>query len=229
MKSLPIITLLIVFVSFKGFAQRLEEQTIPWQPGQEIALELKYAQDIQIKTWDKSEVSLQVSISINNDELNDSWSILSKSTDSQIKVVSDIDFSDGNYCGDCKGRNYSTNNRSVCSQITYNIFVPRSAVLQVETISGDMTVQGVAASLYAKSISGFVDVDWPSQQGATVTMKSVTGEVYTNLDLVIDESEAEKNRRSPIGWEIEATVAGGGDSIELESISNDVYFRKAGS
>ncbi|MEO0334371.1 MAG: hypothetical protein AAF223_22310, partial [Bacteroidota bacterium] len=218
---------LLLMMSDIALAQRLEEQTIPWKFGQEITLNLKYAQEIQIKTWDKPEVSLQVRISINNDELNDSWSSMTTTTDDRIQVSSDIDFPDGNYCGDCSGRNYSTNNRSMCSQIEYSIFVPSSAALQVETLSGNMTIQGVTSPLYAKSLSGFVDVDWLAQQGATVSMKSTTGEVYTNLDLLIDESDSEKNRRSPVGWEIEATAAGGGSKVELESISNDVYFRQA--
>lgn len=220
---------LFLTISNIGLAQRLEEQSIPWKSGQEIMLNLKYAQDIQIKTWDKPEVALRVSISINNDELNDSWNSTTTTTDSRIQVLSDIDFPDGNYCGDCSGRNYSTNNRSVCSQIEYSIFVPSSAALRVETLSGNMTIKGVTSPLYAKSLSGFVDVDWLARQGATISMKSTTGEVYTNLDLLIDESSSEKNRRSPVGWEIEATVAGGGNKVELESISNDVYFRRAGS
>ena len=228
MKRLLALSLLLV-ISLNSWSQRLEEQNIPWKSGQEITLNLKYAQDIQIKTWDKPEVSLRVSISINNDELNDSWSSTTTTTDNKIQVSSDIDFPDGNYCGDCSGRNYSTNNRSICSQIEYSIFVPTSAAIRVETLSGNMTIQGVISPLYAKSLSGFVDVDWLAQQGATVSMKSTTGEVYTNLDLLIDEADSEKNRRSPVGWEIEATIAGGGSKVELESISGDVYFRRAGS
>ena len=91
--------------------------------------------------------------------------------------------------------------------------------------------QGVGAVVgpRGQALSGVVDVDLLAQQGATVSMKSTTGEVYTNLDLLIDEADSEKNRRSPVGWEIEATIAGGGSKVELESISGDVYFRRAGS
>ena len=210
-------------------AQRLEEKTIAWQVGQEVQLDLKYAHDIQIKTWDKPEVSLRISISINNDELNNAWSLISTTTDNSIQVTSDLDNPQDYYRGDCEGSNYQMEKNSLCSLIAYDIYLPKKASLRIETLGGDITITGVTAPVYAKSLSGFVDTEWPAQQGATVSMKSITGEVYTNLDLAINESDKRENRRSPVGWEIEATVAGGGSKVELESNSNDVYFRKSGS
>ena len=47
-------------------AQRIVEKSIAWQPGQAVALELKYARDIQINTWERDEVSVRVSVSIND-------------------------------------------------------------------------------------------------------------------------------------------------------------------
>ncbi|WKN42892.1 hypothetical protein [Tunicatimonas pelagia] len=227
MKLLLIILLLFVYQDI--LAQRLEERTIIWQPGQDIELDLKYAQNIQIKTWDKPEVSLRISVSINNDELNDAWSLQTTTDEEKVRVTSDLEKPDGYYQGDCSGSDYQMGENSFCSLIVYDIYLPQEATLRVETLGGDITIQGVTAPVYAKSLSGFVDADWPAQQGATVSMKSITGEVYTNLDLAIDESDKRENRRSPIGWEIDATVAGGGKKVELESISNDVYFRRAGS
>ncbi|MEM9671758.1 MAG: hypothetical protein AAF992_04140 [Bacteroidota bacterium] len=227
MKSLAII--LLITVVQNTWAQRVEEKTINWQKGQEVRLDFKYAQEIQIKTWDKSEVSVRVSVTINNNMLNEAWSITTETSGDQIQVTSDFDQANGHFRGDCNGSNYHSDGNSFCSLIVYDIYIPEAAPLHVETLAGDITIEGTGAAIYAKSLSGFVDADWPAQQGADVTMKSITGEVYTNLDLAIDESERRRYRRSPVGWEIEATVAGGGKKVELESISNDVYFRKAGS
>ncbi len=210
-------------------AQRLEEKTIDWQADQEVHLDLKYAQDIQIKTWDKPEVSLRISISVNNDALNDAWSLKTTTTEDRIEVASDLKKPKKYYRGDCEGSRYQMGENSFCSLIVYDIYLPKKASLRIETLGGNITITGVTAPVYAKSLSGFVDTNWPAQQGASVSMKSITGEVYTNFDLTIDELDKRENRRSPVGWEIEATVAGGGSKVELESISNDVYFRKSGS
>nr|WKN35815.1 hypothetical protein K4G66_25945 [Tunicatimonas sp. TK19036] len=224
---------LVIFCLFSysiGWAQRLEEESTPWQSGQEVYLELKYANTIEIKTWDRDELSVRASVTINDNTQNDVWSMTTENTATQIRVISDIEEPQTLYEGDCEGRNYHVNGRSYCSFIVYEVFVPAKAPLHVETLGGDITIQGAQAPVYAKSLSGFVDVDWPGQQGATVTMKSITGEVYSNLELALDDSSRrERHRSSPVGWEIEGTVAGGGIKVQLESISNDIYFRRAGS
>ncbi|MGB3588961.1 MAG: hypothetical protein WBA23_20610 [Tunicatimonas sp.] len=208
--------------------QRLEEKTIAWQADQEVLLDLKYAQDIQIKTWDKPEVALRISVSVNNDALNDAWSLKITTTEDRIEVTSDLKKPKKYYRGDCEGSSYQMGENSFCSLIVYDIYLPKEASLRIETLGGNITITGVTAPVYAKSLSGFVDTNWPAQQGASVSMKSITGEVYTNFDLTIDELDKRENRRSPVGWEIEAAVAGGGSKVELESISNNVYFRKSG-
>ena len=211
-------------------AQRIVEKTIAWQPGQAVVLDLKYARTIRINTGERDEVSVRVSVSINDNTQNNAWSLTTDATTDQIRVVSHLDPPQGDYSGDCPGGSYHRDEGRSCSLIDYEIDLPRAASLGVETLGGDITLRGGQAPVFAKSLSGWVDADWPTQQGATVSMKSVTGEVYTNLDLELNKAaEAGRHRRSPVGWKIEGTVAGGGASVHLESVSNDVYFRRVGS
>ncbi|MEQ9441987.1 MAG: hypothetical protein RIG62_23305 [Cyclobacteriaceae bacterium] len=213
-----------------SWAQRIEEKNIPWESGEEVYLELKYARAIEIKIWDQDEVSVRASVTLNDNQQNDAWSMSAERTSTQIRVTTALEDPEEKYRGDCDGSNYQMDGYSYCSLIFYEIYLPSEAPLHVETLGGNITIQGATAPIFAKSLSGFVDVDWMAQQGADVTMKSITGEVYSNLELALDESaERERHRSSPVGWEIEGTVAGGGIQVKLESISNDVYFRRAGS
>ena len=190
-------------------AQRLEEKSIPWQAGQAIQLDLKYAHDIQVHTRDQHDLSVRVSITLNDNTRNEAWSMATETTADRIRVTSDIEEPQESYEDPCEGRNYHLDGHSYCSLIVYDIYVPEAASLHVETLGGDITIQGAQAPVYAKSLSGFVDVDWSARQGATVSMKSITGEVYSNLDLALEEPFDPKHpRRSPVGWEIEGTVAG---------------------
>ena len=211
-------------------AQRIVEKSIVWQPGQAVVLELKYARDIQINTWERDEVSMRASVSINDNTKNEAWSMTTDASANQIRVATDLEPPQEDYPGDCPGGSYHLDKGRYCSLIVYEIYLPRAASLRVETLGGDITLRGIQTPVFAKSLSGWVDADWSEQQGATVNMKSVTGEVYTDLDLALDEAtEAERRRRSPVGWEIEGKVAGGGVEVHLESVSNDVYFRRVGS
>ena len=71
----------------------------------------------------------------------------------------------------------------VCADIDYEITVPADVALRVSTISGNIDIAGLTGAIEAKSISGFVDVTWPADQGAELSLKTITGEVYTDQDV----------------------------------------------
>jgi DUF4097 and DUF4098 domain-containing protein YvlB len=113
----------------------------------------------------------------------------------------------------------------VCSSITYRLKMPANADLQVKTINGNITITGLTGSVDAKSVSGFVDMNWPENQGAALSLRSINGEVYSDLPLEIKEKK--KNIGQPVGYKLERALASGtGPRIKLESISNDVFLRK---
>jgi hypothetical protein len=54
-------------------------------------------------------------------------------------------------------------------------------------------------------------------------MKSITGELYTDLDMKIMNQQDE----IPIvGYEMEGQLGGGGTKMRLETISSNIYVRK---
>jgi len=111
----------------------------------------------------------------------------------------------------------------VCTCIDYQIFLPRTASLSLETINGNIELRGLTGPIKAKSISGFVDMDWSGQTGATVALKTITGEVFSDLDIDLTS----KREAAPVvGYQLKGNVNKGGPSINLETISNNIYFRR---
>ncbi|MBC7919719.1 MAG: hypothetical protein H7Z75_01375, partial [Ferruginibacter sp.] len=127
---------------------------------------------------------------------------------------------------DCPGSHQSYSNGDghyVCSKINYEVSLPRQADLRVETINGNIFIREAAGPVYAKSISGFLDVSWPDGKGANVALKSITGELYSDLDIDFGNQQA----KNPIvGYLLKGTFNGGGPDVRLESISNNIYLRK---
>ncbi len=101
--------------------------------------------------------------------------------------------------------------------------MPRQARLQVNTINGNIELVDYRGPVEAKSISGFVDMNWANDRGATVALKTITGEVYSDLDINF------QNRKEGIpivGYQLKGNVQNGGPTVKLESISNNIYFRQ---
>lgn len=103
-----------------------------------------------------------------------------------------------------------------------------SGPIVANTTSGDITVvfskvnQNQPTSI--SNVSGFIDVTLPAATKANFMLKSVTGEVYTDLNL--DLGEKKGLRRTGGGQALKGAFNGGGVEISLNTISDDIYLRK---
>lgn len=230
MKTTLLIACLGVLIG-PAFAQKIIEKKLPYKPGQRVNLNFRFADNIQIRYSDSPEVSVRIEVTINSGKLNDALLVTTESTNDEITVATDYDkelMKQGKAedCPDARRSSWSNSRDGVryylCSTINYQVSLPRQAKLQVETISGNIDIQGASEAVAAKSISGFVDVSWPKAKGAKVAMKTVTGEVYTDVPI---EFTGKRQKHPIVGYPLEGTVNGGGPEVRLESVSNDIYLR----
>lgn len=80
------------------------------------------------------------------------------------------------------------------------------------------------------AVSSEVDITLPASSKATFLLKSITGEIYTDLDLQLKKQEGNGNelRRVGGGQHIEGTTNGGGGAeLSINTISSNIYIRKA--
>ncbi|RDC65492.1 DUF4097 family beta strand repeat-containing protein [Adhaeribacter pallidiroseus] len=105
-----------------------------------------------------------------------------------------------------------------CQQIDYEVFVPRDADVTVKSVHCSMELRGLTGPVRAKSVHGFVDMNWPDKKGAAVTLKTVHGDVFSNLAIQFSGKKDEQR--------LSGLVNGGGTAINLETIHNNVYLRQ---
>lgn len=102
------------------------------------------------------------------------------------------------------------------------------------TISGGIEAKFSALSQKGptslKSISGFVDVTVPKSIKASLSLKTVTGQMYvSNPDLIKRKTNKDDEEQAFVFGGIQGVDAdknGGGVSMSLESVSGDVYLRE---
>jgi hypothetical protein len=235
--------LLVLFVSAAQatFAQKVIEKSLDVTKGQRLFLNLKQASNIHIHAGAGSKMTLKASVSINQNRLNDALLLRTDQSSDEVKLTSEFDKemlskaqpgdcpNGGSYYGDTYINNGTAHDRDgrsinqVCAVIEYDITVPADVNLRVATLSGNIDIAGLTGPIEAKSLSGFVDVAWPATQGAELALKTITGEVYTDQEIAFT-SEPKKNPL--VGYQVRGTLKGSGPLVKLESISNDVFFRK---
>ena len=230
-----------------AWAQKIIEKSTNVATGQRVYLDLRQASSIRIRAGASGKMTLRASVSINQNKLNDALLLTTEQTGEVLKLTSEFDKEMLRQAqpGDCPnsgahhGNMYISNdqkgkkgdvsdhdgrdNYQVCALIDYEITVPADVALRVNTFSGNIDIVGLTGTIEAKSLSGFVDVTWPPTKGAELSLKTITGEVYTDQDIAFSTPRKD----NPIvGYQLHGTLSGSGPLVKLESISNDVYFRK---
>jgi hypothetical protein len=182
---------------------------------QSVKLDIQIADSIRIVTWNKNEVYAKASIDINNNKDNDVYVTEFGEKGSSIEVKAEFD--------DKKKVGYNDSCHCCCnynSKIYWDIYIPEQSTFSVETIDGNIVIEGNTKEIKAHSISGFIDLSFAASRKADLEMSTVSGTIYTNLAI----NDASKRNG---GNSIKAQYNGGGEDIELETVSGDIFLRKA--
>jgi hypothetical protein len=166
-------------------AQKVVEKTFPLSKEGKVNLNLKFGNTILVKAWDKNEVSFKATIDINSGKLNDALVLTFDAGNGEIRALAEYDkelIKTGKR-EDCPDNQYSWNhygngrNSYICAAITYEVFVPRNAVLTIESINANVELKDLAGPVFAKTINGYVDMNWPQNRSSDVSLKTINGEL----------------------------------------------------
>lgn len=210
MKKLAIfIALWLCFT--QTFCQKTVEKHISFAGKESARFDIQIADTIDIATWSKNEVYIKAVVNIDNNKLNDGYQISFPEEGNTVRVKANLI------------EDYFKGKKSCCneSEIRWQLFIPEKKDFSLETINGNITIRGETSGMKVKSISGFIDLAVPSSKKADIEFSTVTGTVYTDHTLGRGAFSRENSS------EIKEKLNNGGPLIKLESVSGDIFFRKA--
>ena len=222
---------LMVLVSGSAYSQsEVYEKTVALS-GKRVIIDAELVDQIKVSNWDQNEVGIKITYAVNDGELNDAVEISLDESSGRIRLEVELDerkieSSEYEGCDDKHSMNWGKNGRrnSVCLDILVEVQLPKSADLDIESVIGDLLIDGSFKELHAKTVTGDIDLIWPESEGADVEIKTVTGAIYTNHDLESKNS----NKGLPLisAHEVQASLGKGGKYIALETVTSDIYFKK---
>ena len=98
--------------------------------------------------------------------------------------------------------------------------------------SGDVEIAMDALSQMGPTsislVSGFIDIAMPASAEANLQLSSISGEIYTDLDVELKGVQDGPLRRLGVGVgrKVQGTLNGGGVEVNLKTISGDIYLRR---
>lgn len=231
MKNNVFTYVLAILMTFSNAArsQKVFEKSSPVNSNDEISLDFQFAKEIKVTTWDKNEVYVKATVNINDNADNDRFSLKLDKRSTGIKVESEIEDLDGLHRhkrivkeeDDGKTIIYDC---SVDMDLYFEVKVPKNNKLEIETISGDIDIKGVLGRMDINTISGFIDLSLPSDYNADLELSTITGGMYSDFDFNDERNDGYHHYGKN---ELSKRLNNGGTRIFLETISGDIYLRKA--
>lgn len=235
----------LMFMSTKNYAQTPINKSIPVKAGQKISMTFDYPKLVRVSTWDKNEISIQGTVSINAGENDDAFELIESSTGNLISIKNEIKNMKNLphritvYDGSQKivfpnkealkkyqaenGKSYERMSYGLDMEIILEIKVPRNIETVVESVYGMVEVKDFTGPLTVNATYGGVDAALMEPAIGQITAETNHGEIYSNLDVKFNSSES---RHDDFHTYVSAKP-GSGPSYNFDSQYGNVYLRKA--
>ncbi|HEY4109451.1 hypothetical protein [Puia sp.] len=211
-------------------AQKIVEKHLTFAPNGFVAMNFQISDSIRIITWKKNEVYVKSSIDVNDNQNNDDYNMVFDETGGTVNIQGKLETDKIRRRQDSADKNNKNKNNNCCCCCNYNstiiheVYLPENADFSVETINGNIVITGNTAEIKAHTISGYIDLAIAPDRKAGVKMHTISGTMYSNIEL----NSASRGVRHVGGGSVTADLNGGGKSIDLQTISGNIFFRKEG-
>src|SRR5260221_9747731 len=160
-------------------AQMTVNKSVRVQPGQKIEMHFDYPELIRVTTWEKNEISVQGSVSINGGESDDAFELITSIAGNTVSVRNEIhnlktlpqrititrngqkivfkSKADYKKYADQNGKDYNMMSCGVDMDIFLEIKVPRSVETRVKSVYGMVEVREFTGPLTVKATYGAVE------------------------------------------------------------------------
>jgi hypothetical protein len=238
-----ILTVLCCTLLCLAQAQQTITKSYPVKAGQQLNLSFDYPKIVKLSTWDKNEVSITASVSINNGDNNDAFQLIESSEGGTLTIknsIKDMDklpkrytvMKDGKktvftskeaykeFTADQKGAKYYSEGVEI--EIKLDIKVPENlANTFVKSTYGIVELVDFNGQLKADATYGGIDASINEANTGKLSVTTHYGQIYTNLKSNITEKE-EKDFYTSI-----TMAPGKGPAYSLKSTYGNLYIRKS--
>lgn len=241
---------ILIFICFlvnkpNLYAQKNIEKNINLSSSQSLELNLKYATNIEVKNSEGNKVRIVASVNIDDNKNNEQFTL--EVSEEQDKVIVNSDILDidkilkkktliapkptnyyNHYTKDEK--HLIVKDSYLETLIEYQVFIPKNVKFSLKTISGDIQYEYAKQEAGLKSISGNITLLASENANLDLKLKTITGDVYTNLSLQFPDNEKEGNLNriggGSNGESAKAKLNKGGKLLTLKSVSGNIFLKK---
>ena len=242
MKKKLVILMFAISASLLNYAQTKINKVIPVKAGQKITMHFDYPELIKISTWDKNEIAITGTVSINGGENDTAFVLENSESGNQVSIRSEINdmknlpkryvvirggqkiiFKDKSEYKKYQAENgteFNTLSMGPEIDIELEVKVPRNMETRVEAVYGMVEIKDFVGPLTVDATYGGVDASLQEASTGELIAETNFGQIYTNLNLKFTS-----NKDEDFHTYVSATP-GKGPRYSFESKYGNVYIRK---
>lgn len=236
------VSFLLMVVGQACLAQTTINKNFTIQPGQKINLSFDHPELIKVSTWDRNEVVISGTVSINNGENDDAFGLTGsvsngivsiageminlKSLPQRITIVRDgrkITFKDKSeykkYIAEF-GKDYTLMSTGVEIEIVLEVKVPKNSLTFIRSVYGMVEIKNYEGFIDVVATYGGIDAALNVKSTGELIAETNYGQIYSNLEVKFDGGEVQDFHT------LVTAKLGSGPKLSFESKYGNVYLRK---
>lgn len=235
MKNLGI-AFLLGLIGLTLSAQKVIEKSIDYKD-QNIEVEVKFASDIEVKTWDRPTVYIKADITTEEGKHLDLYALNIVENDSKIDIRSDAIPIFKAFRKEREKKNPNEKDHycyNLDYEFNYVLYVPKNAQFKVSSINGNLKSEVVEGEFTADLINGNIDIE---KYAGNLDLKTINGEIDLTMlntsltaetihgHIYADEKLKFTSTHKMIGQKIEGATKNATNSLHLSTINGNTYLR----
>ncbi|MBL7848447.1 MAG: hypothetical protein JNL40_13345 [Cyclobacteriaceae bacterium] len=241
-----ITTLALLAFSLTAIAQTKLDKTIALKAGQEVRLTFDYPKLIQVSTWDKNEIAIRGTVSINDGENDDAFVLDIDDKGGFLDIrgrIKDMDnlphritvMNDGQkttfrnetewrkFQKENGKRSYDMMNRGLDLEITLEIMIPAKVATSLVSVYGMVEVRQFNGPLFVQATYGGVDASLTESTTGELIAETNYGHIYSDLAIQLNSDKVREEEFHTLV----AAKPGKGPAYRFESAYGNVYLRRS--
>lgn len=234
-KLITLIGLLVVTLSY---SQKVIEKNISYN-NQSIQVDVPFASDIEVKTWDKQTIYFKADITTEGGKYLDEYQLKIEEGNTVISIESNPKevfqkFQDEHRAKTPKeeGKKYYGYNMEYT--FNYVLYVPKNSKFSIKSINGHLAADVIEGTFKADLINGNISI---KKYKGDLELSTINGEIDLKMEntkmvsetingqIYADESMKLKTYDKYVGQKVEGSFGNANNSLKLNTINGYIYLR----
>jgi len=233
----PTVIAILMILGLTMNAQKTIEKNIDYNKDQEINIDLDFATNIEIKTWEKSSVYIKADLSTDDEKFLDLYTLNISEGTSGINIKSDaLPIFEAFQEEDKKSQTKQKENYIYVSpkhEFNYVLYIPKGSKVKVSSISGnlnseniegDFTVDLISGNISIKKYKGNLDLTTISGEidlkmiNTSLTAETIQGNIYADEKLNFSSTDR------IIGQKIDGKTDNAVNTLKVNTVTGNIYL-----